>query len=76
MPGHQYTPAKYALQKIVESFGNLLFKLAHHQLTHIYTVGYHFCQLENIDYMVLGYLNTGIVPFEEYSEDWLFNSED
>jgi hypothetical protein len=75
MPGHQYTPAEYALQKIVESFGKLLSKLAEHRLTHIYAVVFRFCQLENINYLVLRYLNTGVLPFEEYSEEWVHDSE-
>jgi len=75
MPGHQYTPAEYTLQKIVESFGNLLSELAEHLLTHTYTEVFHFWELENINYLVLRYLNTGALPFEEYSEEWLFKGE-
>jgi hypothetical protein len=75
MPGHQYTPSKYALQKVVKSFGNLLFELAEQRLTHTYTVVYHFCQLENIDYLVLRYLNSRALPFEEYSKEWLLDGE-
>jgi hypothetical protein len=75
MPGHQYTPAEYALQRVVESFGNLLFELKQHRLTHIYAVVFRFCQLESIDYLVLRYLNTSALPFEEFSEEWLFDEE-
>jgi len=69
MPGHPYTPAEYALQKVVKSFGNLLFELAEHQLIHTYAVVFRFFQLEDIDYLVLRYLNTGALPFEEFSEE-------
>jgi hypothetical protein len=69
MPGHQYTQAEYALQRIVESFGNLLFELAKHRSTHTYAVVFHFCRLENINHLVLRYLNTGALPFKEFSED-------
>jgi hypothetical protein len=75
MPGHQYPPAEYALQMGVESFGNLLFELAKHQWTHTYAVVFCFCQLENIDYLVLRYLKAGALPFKEFSEEWLFNDE-
>jgi hypothetical protein len=75
MPGHQYTPTEYALQRVVESFSNLLFELAEHQLTHIYAVFFRFCQLEDIDYLVLRYLNPGALPFEEISEESLFHGE-
>jgi hypothetical protein len=49
--------------------------LAEHCLTHIYTVVFRFCQLEIIDYLVLRYLITGALPFEEFSEEWLFDVE-
>ena len=75
MPGHRYTPAEYAQQRVVESFGNLLSELAEHHLTHTYAVVFHFCVLEGIDYLVLRYLNTGASPFEEFSEEWLHDGE-
>jgi hypothetical protein len=75
MPGHHYTPAEYALQQKVESFARLLSELEEHRLTHIYAVVFRFCQYENIDFLVLRYLNTGALPFEEYSEEWLFDGE-
>ena len=34
-----------------------------------------FCELENIEYLDLRYLNTGLLPFEEFSEDWLFDGK-
>jgi len=75
MPGHQYTPAEYALQNIVESFGNLPSELAEHLSTHTYAVVFHFWELENIDYLVLRYLNMGPLPLEEFSKEWLFEGE-
>jgi len=75
MPGHQYTPAEYTLQKILECFGNLLSELEELHLTHTYSVVFCFCQLEGIDYLVLRYLNTGALPIEEYSKEWLFDGE-
>jgi len=75
MAGHHYTPAEYALQGVVESLGNLLSELAEHRLTHTYGVVFRFCQYENIDYLVLRYLNMAALPFEEFSEEWLFDDE-
>jgi hypothetical protein len=75
MPGYQDTPAESVLLKILECFGNLLFKLAEYQATHTYAVVSCFCQLENIEYLVLRYLKTSMVPFEEFSEEWLFDDE-
>jgi len=75
MPGHRYTHSEYALQQIVKLFGNLLYSVHEHNLTHTYPVVLRFAQLENIDYLVLWYLNTGLLPFEEFSEDLLFDKE-
>ena len=75
MPGHRYTQSKYALRQVVETYGNLLISLEEHCLTHTYRVVFRFCQLEDIDYLVLRYLNTRALPFEEYSEEWLFEGE-
>jgi len=69
MPGHRYTQSEYALQQIVESFGNLLFSLEEQGLRHTHRVVYRFCELENIDSLVLRYLRTGLLPFEEISEE-------
>jgi len=38
MPGHRYTQSEYALQQVVETFGNLLYSLHKHHLTHTYQV--------------------------------------
>jgi len=75
MAEHKYTQAEYVLQKVVENFCILLFKLAEQRLTHIYGMGYHFCQLQNIDRLVLTYHNTGALPVGEFSEEWLYEDE-
>jgi hypothetical protein len=75
MPGHRYTPAEYALHQRVESFGRLLFVLEEHRQIHTYNLVLLFCQYEGIDYLVLRYLNTGALPFEEFSEEWLHDGE-
>jgi hypothetical protein len=75
MPGHSYTPAEYAMQQVVESFGNFLFELSEHHLTHTYAVVFCVCQFENIDYLVMQYLNTGALPFKECSKECLFDDE-
>ena len=71
MPGRQLTQSEYALQCTVESFGNLLLELQDQRLTHIYEVVFCFCEAENINYLVLRYLNTRALPYEEFSKDWL-----
>jgi hypothetical protein len=67
MPRPQYTPGEYALERVVKSFGNLLFELVDHPLTHTYAVVYHFCQLESIHYLALRYLN---MYWTVYLLDW------
>jgi len=76
MPGHKYTHAEYALIRVVETFSNLLFTLHEHNSIHTYQVVFRFAQLENIDYLVLRYLNTGLLPFEEFSGEESWNEED
>ena len=56
-------------------FGNHLFSFHEHHVTHTYRVLLRFAQLENIDYLVLQYLNTGLLPYEEFSEDLLVDEE-
>jgi len=75
MPGQTYTPYEYALQKVVELFGNLLFSLHEHNQIRTYQVVIRFAQLDNMDYLVLRYLNTGLLPFEEFSEDRWYDEE-
>jgi len=75
MPGHRYTHSEFALQQVVESFGNLLYALHEQRLTHTYRVVFSFSELENIDYLVPRYLNTGASPLEEFSEEWLYDGE-
>jgi hypothetical protein len=75
MSGQHYTPVKYALQNVVESLVNLLYELAEHRLSHTYAVVLPFCPRENIEYLVLKYLNTSVLPFDEFSEEWLHEGE-
>jgi len=75
MPGHWLNQQEYAQQQVVESFGNRLFQLAQQCLTHTYRVVYRICELENIDYLVLRYLNSGDLTYIEFSDEWLFDGE-
>jgi hypothetical protein len=75
MSGRHLTQSEFALQHVVELFGNLLIQLEEAHVTHTYQTVFRFCQLENIDYLVLRNLNTGALPFEEWAEEWLFDGE-
>jgi len=75
MPGHRYTQSEYALQRVVETFGNLLHAFEEHHLIHTYQVVVRYCQLEDIDNLVLQYLNSRLLLSEEFSEDQLFDKE-
>jgi len=75
MSGQHLTQSAYALQRVVGLFGELRTQLEEAHQIHTYRVVFRFCQLENIDYLVLRYLNTGTLPFEEWVEEWLFDGE-
>jgi hypothetical protein len=75
MSGRHLTKSKYALQKSITSFGHLHFQLEEAHLTHTNQVVFRFCQLENIDYLVLRYLNTSALSFEEWAKEWLHDGE-
>ena len=75
MSGQHLTQSEYSLQRVVELFGNLLIQLEEVHLTNTYRTFSRFCQLQNIDCLVLRYLNTGALPFEEWAEEWLFDGE-
>jgi len=75
MSGRHLTQSEYTLQRVVGLFGNLLSQLEESHLTDTYQVVFRFCQLENIDYLVLRYLNTGPLPFEEWAGEWLHEGE-
>jgi len=75
MSGQHLTQSEYALQRIVVLFGELYTQLAEARLTETYRVVFHFCELEDIDYLVLRYLNTSTPPFEEWAEEWLDTGE-
>jgi len=75
MPGHRLSQSEYALQQVVEYFGNFLYSLEEHHLIHTYRVIVRFCELEDIHYLVLRYLNTGLLAFEEFSEELLFDGK-
>jgi hypothetical protein len=49
--------------------------LGEHNVTHTYRVVFGFCKLRIIDFLVVRYLNTGTLPFEEFFEEWLFDIE-
>jgi hypothetical protein len=40
-------------------------------LTHTYRDVLRYCELENINYLLLRYVNTGAGPYEEWAEEWL-----
>jgi hypothetical protein len=75
MSGQHLTQSEYALQQTVGLFRDLLFQLEEAHLTHTYRVVFRFCQLENIDCLVLWHLNTDALPFEERAAEWLFDGE-
>jgi hypothetical protein len=75
MSGRQLSRSEYALQQVVVLFGELLIQLDEAGLTRTYQDVLRYCELENINYLVLRYMNTGCGPYEELAEEWLFDGE-
>jgi hypothetical protein len=63
--GQHFTQTEYALQQVVKLFGDWLSQLNEARLTHTCHVVFRIYQLEDIDYLVLRYVNSGAQPFEE-----------
>jgi hypothetical protein len=63
------------MHKVVVLFGELLIQLDEAGFTHTDRDIWRYCELENIDYLVLRYVNTGAGPYEEWAEDWLHDGE-
>ena len=75
MSGRRLSPSEYALQQVVVRFGEVLIQLDEAGLTHTYRDVLRYCELENINYLVLRYVNTGAGPYEEWDEEWLHDGE-
>jgi hypothetical protein len=75
MSGARLSQSEYALQQVVVLFGELLIQLDEAGLTHTYRDVLRYCELENINYLVLRYMNTGAGPYEEFAEEWLHDGE-
>ena len=75
MSGRRLSQSEYALQQGVVLSGELLIQLDAAGLTHTYRDVLRYCELENINYLVLRYVNTCAGPFEEWAEDWLHDGE-
>jgi hypothetical protein len=75
MSGPPLSQYEYALQQCVVCLGELLTQLEEARLTHTYEKTFCFCELKNIDYLELRYLNTGQPPFEEWAEEWLHDRQ-
>jgi len=72
MPGHRLTQSQYAHQRVVEHFGDLIAQLDEQALTYISAVVWSVTISIGIGYPVHQYISTGLLSFEEFSEDSLF----
>ena len=75
MSGARLSRSEYALHRVVVLFGELLIQLDEAGLTLTYRDVLRYCELGNISFLVLRYVNTGAGPFEEWAEDWLHDGE-
>jgi hypothetical protein len=71
MSGRQLTQSEYARQQLIVLFGERLSQLEKAGLTRTNPDVLGFCELENINFLVLRYLNTGQSPFKEWAKEWL-----
>jgi hypothetical protein len=69
LSGRQPTQSEFTLQHVVVVFGKLLSQVAEACLSRTYRDVFHFCELKNIDYLLLSYQNTGTSPLEEWAEE-------
>jgi len=75
MSSRHLKQSEYALQQVVLLSGEVVSQLAEARFTHTYKVVFWFCDLKNIDYLVVWYLNIGAPPFEGWVEEWLLDGE-
>jgi hypothetical protein len=75
MSGQHLSQSEYPLQQVVVLFGELLVQLDEAGETRTYRDVLRFCELENINYLVLRYVSTGSGPNDEWAEEWLHEGE-
>ena len=75
MSGARLSRSEYPLHRVVVLFGELLIQLDEAGSTLTYRDVFRYCELENINFLVLRYVKTGAGPFEEWAEDWLHDGE-
>jgi hypothetical protein len=69
------SPYEYAVHRVVVLFSELLIQLGEAGLTRTYRDVLRYCELENIHYLVLWYVNSGARPYQEFAEEWLHVGE-
>ena len=69
--GWRLTKSEYTLQLVIILFGKLLSHLAEAGFTCTDHNLCRICEIENINHLVLRYLNTGASPFQEWAEECL-----
>jgi hypothetical protein len=74
MSGQHLAQSEDALQHVVVLSRDLLYQRDEAGFTRTCCDVFRFCHLENIDYLVLRYQNTGKLPFEEWAEEWLYDA--
>jgi len=75
IPGNRLRQSEYDLQKKVESFGDLIFRLEEQHLPHMSAVVIHYMHLDSMSFRVQWYLSTELLRCEEFSKDHLFPNE-
>jgi len=73
----ELTQSQYAHQAVVEVIGDQLRYFEERRLIHIYRVVSLYTIILGIEYDVHWYITTGLLPFEEFSEEcpWMDEEE-
>jgi len=75
MPGRRLTQSRYAHQMNVEHVGDSIDQLEEQALTHLSQMVWHFFINIGIGCLVHWYISTGLLLYEEFSQDWFFPGE-
>ena len=70
------TQSQYAHQVVVETVGEQIAYFNEQRLIHICRVLSFYVNILSIEYDVHSYITTGLLPFEEFSEERLWTDEE
>ena len=76
MCSFKLTQSQYAHKAVVETIGDQIRYFSERRLTHICRTRFLYVVILGIEYDVHRYITTGLLPFEQYSEEPLWTDEE